>query len=431
MRKTLWFILIAGFLVKVFLWVYFLEHRPEFFIDDDSVGYLQLAENMRLGKGFSWQAGEPFEPNSFRTPGYPAFLAVARTAFGHYEAALIFQILLVTVTAGFIFLVAKEWGRPKLGLGAAGIFLFMPFSVMVSLRYLTQPLFTFGLMGAVWLWLKFLKTDNNRYLWFTALLLPLLALIRPIAFYIYLPFLAGYLWYYWRSRGNINWLRFVWVVILVLAIFFFVLSPWLIRNWFLFGHFALSSITAYQLYFYDTPAVYAYNHGMSHGAARQFLEKDIPNHLTVRTFDDYMTFEASPVLFRRAQYYLTESWLGLAVTRLTLFLKFFIRDGLHYWAEFGLGGWFLKLGVWAERAVLFLLGSGLALSTWRSLKYRDFASVMGGFFLIPIAYFALLTGAMASAGLRFPIEPLFILGGLAGLKMGFKSLMDFWKMRFQ
>ena len=142
-KKILWFILLAGLLVRVGLWFYFTEHRPDFFMDDDSAGYLQLAENMRLGRGFSWQASEPFEPHSFRTPGYPAFLLVMRTASGHYEAALIAQIFLVTAVAGLIFLIARELGRPKLGLWAAGIFLFMPFSVMVSLRYLTQPLFTF------------------------------------------------------------------------------------------------------------------------------------------------------------------------------------------------------------------------------------------------------------------------------------------------
>lgn len=430
MKKALLFILAAGFLVRIFLGVYFLDHRPEFFLDDDSAGYLQLAENMRLGRGFSWQAGEPFEPNSFRTPGYPAFLAAMRISFGHYEAALAVQILLVVATAGLMFLIAKEWGRAKLGLWAAGIFLAMPFSVMVSLRYLTQPLFTFGLMLAVWLWLKFLKTDHHRYLWCTAILLPLLALVRPIAVYIYLPFLFGYLWRCYLSDKKINWIRFVWIVLLVLAMFFLVLSPWLIRNWFLFGHPALSSITAYQLYFYDAPAVYAHNHGVRYGEARQWLEADIGRYLTVRTFDDYMTFEASSVLLSRAWHYLTESWPGLVITRLILFLKFFVRDGLHYWAEFGLGGWLLKLGVWAERGALSLFGLGLALSAWRTLKYRDVVSTMGGFFLMLIAYFAVLTGAMASAGLRFPAEPLVILVGLGGLGPILKPLMNFWKTRF-
>lgn len=431
MRTPLLFILAAGFLVRIFLGVYFLDHRPEFFLDDDSAGYLQLAENMRLGRGFSWQAGEPFEPNSFRTPGYPAFLAAMRIFFGHYEAALAAQILLVVATAGLVFLIAKEWGRAKLGLWAAGIFLAMPFSVMVSLRYLTQPLFTFGLILAVWLWLKFLKTDENQYLWFTAILLPPLALVRPIAIYIYLPFLVGYIWYHYRLNQKVNGIRFIWIVILILAVFFLVLSPWLIRNWFLFGHPVLSSITAYQLYFYDAPAVYAHNHGISHGEARQFLEADIGRYLTVRTFDDYMTFEASSLLLSRAWYYLAESLSGLAITRLILFLKFFVRDGLHYWAEFGLGGWLLKLGVWAERGVLSLLGLGLALSAWRTLSRQNFVSVMSGFFLILIAYFALLTGAMASAGLRFPVEPLVILGGLGGLSTILKPLMNFWKTRLQ
>lgn len=354
------------------------------------------------------------------------FLMTHRVIFGHYQSALVTQIFLVVATAYLIYLVAKELGWSRLGGWAAGIFLFMPFSVMVSIRYLTQPLFAFGLIAAAWLWLKFLKTDQNRYLWFTALLLPALALIRPIAFYIYLPFLVGYFWKQWRSSTGINWARSVWVVILVLAVFFLVLSPWLIRNGFLFGHFSLASVSAYQLYFYDTPAVYAHNHGISYGEARQFLEDDLKKYVGVSRFDDYMTFNASQVLSNRAWHYLTESWLGLAVTRLSLFLKFFVRDGVRYWSEFGLNGWLLKWGALVERGILFGLGFGLILSVWRSLTCRNFISGVSGFVLFLIAYFALLTGAVASAGLRFVVEPLIILVGLSGFRL-FKKAPDFFK----
>lgn len=395
---------------------FYFQHQPTFFLDDDSSGYLQLAENVRQGQGFSWEAHEPYTPNSFRTPGFPFFLMMHRVIFGHYQSALVTQIFLVVATAYLIYLLARELGRPRLRGWAAGIFLFMPFSVMVSLRYLTQPLFVFGLVGAVWIWLKFLKTDQNRYLWLAALLLPLLAFLRPIAFYIYLPFLAGYLWYHYCCGPSVDWIRFFWVAVLTVAVFFLVLSPWLIRNWFLFGHFDLASIASYQLYFYDTPSVYAHNHGISYNEARQFLEQDIRQYVGVGKFEDYMTFEVEKVLSERARHYLTESWAGLIFTRTILFFKFFLRDGLHYWKEFGLPIQLAKWGIGLERGVLGLLSLGLGSSLWRTIRQRDFVSSVSGFMLILIAYFAILTGAVASAGLRFPVEPIIILVGLSGLQ---------------
>lgn len=412
-HKILTILLLTGVVLRLFLFLHFSD-RPSFFLDDDSSGYLQLAENIRQGNGFSWEDQEPYTPNSFRTPGYPFFLLLHRLIGGSYRYAIITQILLAVATAFVIFLLAKDFGRSLLGCWAAAFFLFMPFSVMVSLRYLTQPLFTFGLVGAVWLWVRFLKTDSNRFLWLTALLLPALALLRPIAFYLYLPFLAGYLWYSFRFK-KINLLRFFIVAAATVGLFFLVLSPWLIRNQVIFGHFALSSITPYQSYFYDAPAVYARNHRVSYAEARQFLEKDIAPHFQAGRFDDYMTFKAGEALSRRSGHYLTESWPGLIITRAILFVKFFVRDGAHYWAEFGLEGILLKAATWLERGVLLALGLGLILSLGRAIWYRDFVSGVSGFTLVLVVYFALLTGAVASAGLRFPVEPFIILLGLRGL----------------
>lgn len=419
-HKLLTIFLLAGVALRLFLFVHFAD-QPSFYLDDDSAGYIQLAENMREGRGFSWEAEEPYTPNSFRTPGYPFFLLLHRLIGGSYRYALITQIILAVATAYLIFLLARDGGQVRWGGLAAAVFLFMPFSAMVSLRYLTQPLFTFGLVVTVWIWLKFLKTDQNRYLWFAAPLLPLLALIRPIAFYIYIPFLIGYLWYNFRFKQSVNWIRFIWVAVLTVAVFFLVLSPWLIRNWFLFGHFNLASIVAYQSYFYDAPAIYAHNHGVSYNEARQFLEQDIRQYVGVTRFEDYMTFEVGGVLSDRAWHYWTESWPGLILTRAILFLKFFVRDGLHYWKEFGLSIFLAKWGIWIERGVLGLLSLGLGLSFWRTIKQRDFVSGVSGFMLILIAYFAVLTGAVVSAGLRFPVEPLIILLGLSGLS-SFKRL---------
>ncbi len=406
-------ILLAGLLVRLFLFFHF-QNQPKFFYDDDSKGYVQLAENLRTGHGFSWDEKAPYEANSFRTPGYPAFLLTNRALFGDYRFALLAQIILVVLTAYLIFLLAKEWKTNKLGYWAAAIFLFMPFSIMVSLRYLTQPLFTFLLTLAVWLWLKHLKNKSIKYFIGAVIILPLLALVRPIAFYLPIVFILSLVISFWPNPKEA-----IKKIAILIAVFFTILSPWLARNYSLFGKFSLSSITPYQLYFYDTPAVYATTHKVSYDEARAFLEKDIKQYLPTDKFEDYMKYKSEDMLNKRSWHYLLESRLSLLVTRANLFFKFFVRDGIHYWASQCRSCLFLKfpspilsaVPIYLERSILGILFLGFLAFSWQSLRSKNNAQV---FISLVVVYFALLTGAVASAGLRFPVEPLIILAGLAG-----------------
>src|SRR3989344_892386 len=158
-NKILFVILLGGLLIRFFLFIHYLA-EPGFFYDDDSYGYIRIAENLRLGNGFSWFDSPPFKPDGFRTPLYPLFLLGHRLIFGNYTSALVTQILLAVIIAYWIYLLAKNFmNRPSVGLIASAVFLFMPFSIMVSINFLTQTLFTFVLTTAVLIWLKFLKTS--------------------------------------------------------------------------------------------------------------------------------------------------------------------------------------------------------------------------------------------------------------------------------
>ena len=405
-NKTIYIILLAGLSVRLFLFFNFLG-SPDFFYDDDSFDYIQLAENLRTEKIFSWDTEEPFLPNSFRTPGYPFFLFLHKAVFGNYSSALIIQSVLVVVSAYILFLLAQSLGRPKLGDFSAAIFLFMPFSLQVSLRFLTQPLFTFVLMSAVWFWVLFLKSNHNKYFLYVSILLPVLALIRPIAIFIYIPFIISLFYSGWF----INKKKVLYYSVVLIIIFFSILSPWLLRNYRLFGEFSLSSIMPYQLYFYDAPAVYAFNHKTSYAEAREFLENDIQKYTRASSFQEYFTFNHADTLKQKAKEVIFESPAGLIAVRSILGFKFFVRDGIRYWFD----GERLIL-ILAERIFLFIIFLGMVASF--SLFFRqDFRKKSLLFFLLLIIfYFTALTGAVASAGLRFVAEPLFVLSGLVGAK---------------
>lgn len=424
-NKTLFIILVTGLVVRLLLFFYFLD-TPRFFWDDDTTSYLYTAENIRLGNGFTWNTEPPYTPDAFRTPGYPVLLLLTRVVFGSYEAALIVQSLMVIAVALIVYLLAKELGHKMVGYWTVATFLAMPFSIQVSLKFLTQSFFAFVLMLSVWFWIKFLKNNEGKYLLITALLLPLLALIRPIAQFIYLPFLLSFIYASW-IHGKLK-IKELLKVGLTLGIIFFVgILPWLYRNYATFGHFSLSSIIPSQMYFFDAPAVYAYNHGISNGEAASILAKRAEEDFGANMGEFSALFSSRAYLKEKALDVMFESPSSLLIVRTTQFFKFFIRDGIHYWFNTSLPSLQISLDfiksitpmlflVILERFFLFILFLGMVIATISSLweKDKDKKSMIG-FLILVIFYFAALSGIMSSAGLRYPVEAIFILTGFIGL----------------
>lgn len=408
-------ILAAGFLVRLAFFISFLG-TPERFYDDDSHGYVQIAENLRTGHGFSWDTQEPFKPNAFRTPGYPLFLLAHKLVFGSYESAIITQSFLVAAIALMMYRIAGRLRRPGSGIVAAGIFLFMPFSIMVSLRFLTQPLFTFVLLLAVCHWIKFLDMRTVRNLIAAGILIGVAALVRPIAVYGYLPFVISLVIAQYRLH-LFSWKKTLGFCLLFMGLFFLTISPWLIRNHRTFSVLGLSSITPYQLYFYDAPSVYAEAHDISYSQAREILETGMQKYLPVKSFDQYFDFSSGPVLQQRALAVMFESPQTLFITRTVQFGKFFIRDGIRYWQDWfpGFSGIGQKIASGAERLLLIAITFGMIIAAWLIRKHSTADQVVALSLLLVIAYYAGLTGVMASAGLRFPVEPLIVLFSVIGL----------------
>lgn len=424
-NKTLFVILAIGLVVRLLLFFYFLD-TPRFFLDDDSSSYLNTAENTLSGNGFSRVDEPPYEPDAFRTPGYPIFLLLHKVIFGSYHSALITQSMLIVGIAWIIFLLAKDYGSAKIGHWAAATFLAMPFSIQVSLKFLTQSFFAFVLMLSVWFWLKFLKDNEDKYLLITALLLPLLALIRPIAQFIYLPFLLSFICANW-IHGKLKIKELLKVGLTLGVIFFVGILPWLYRNYATFGYFSLSSIIPSQMYFFDAPAVYAYNHGISNGEAASILAKRAEEDFGADMGEFSALFSSGAYLKEKALDIMLEHPSSVIIVRGIQFFKFFIRDGIHYWLNTPLPSPQISLDfiksitsmlalVILERFLLLILFLGTVItaisSFWEKDKYKK---SMIGFLILVTLYFAALSGIMSSAGLRYPVEALFILTGLIGL----------------
>src|SRR3989344_3749138 len=429
-NRILLIILISGLLARLFLIVFFQDHQLLFY-DADSHEYMALAENMRLGHGFSWDRVEPYHPNSFRTPIYPGFIFLARYLFGYYKAALIIQGIMVFLSGYLLYLIGTEcFKNKKIALWSAGIFLFMPFSLNVSVKFLTQTLFMFILILAVWGWINFLKRQNKNYFLLASFLLPILALTRPIAQYIPVVFIFSLAYALYLKRIDLSFKQFLRLAGFMVVIFFIVLSPWLVRNYKTFGVFELSSIVPYQLYFYELPDTYAMAKGISYQEAGDILKKEIDDCSGNQDFSRYMEFSSRDVLSERSRYYLSQYPLYAVASRIKNGVKFFLRDGIRYWyndfnrskrADIDIykiitlneKNLFPYLVV-TERLFLAVLFLGMLASAVYMFRGETTTRLLSIFLFSLLIYFPLLTGVMASAGLRFPIEPLFILTGSGG-----------------
>jgi hypothetical protein len=406
----------AALLTRLVIFGIAMTADPTLPFDDDSAGYVTLADTMRAGHGFSWSTTAPYAPNSFRTPGYPAFILVHEVAFGTPVAALVTQVFLSVLIGWIVLLIGRRYFTPLIAFAGTGIFLFMPFSLIVPERYLTQVPFTLVVMCAVWAFLQYMHDDTKKYLIGAALAVPIAALIRPIAMLLVAPFIAILLFAAFTKQ--IAWQRALAASAVFIAVFAVGVAPWVLRNQHVFGRAALSSLVPSQLYFYDDPAIYATTHHVSYQDAHQALVQRIESvtQVPVTDYEPYMQF--SPItdaLIAEGKKVAFESPTALALTRLEEFFKFFVRDGIRYVLErYGVdtahGPGFLAVVV--ERLTLAVLMIGFFYSSVRALLSTNIPVLAMS---CVVLYFAVLTGVMASAGLRYPAEPLFILLGVAGV----------------
>lgn len=410
-------VIAIGFAARLLILWAFLEYDPEFIYDNDSYGYVSLAENLAAGNGFAWDTGMPFTPDSFRVPVYPVFLLIHKFLFGSYIPAIFTQIALSILIGIVILKIADRYLTTKAGVIALIAFLFMPFSLLVSGRYITQIVYTALAVGAVWFWLEYLSSHSKRSRLLTAILIPLTALTRPISIFFTAPFIAslGLAWF-WKK---IDAKKALFSSAVLIGVFLVIISPWLYRNYQVFGLPYLSSITAVQLYFYDAPAIYATAQKIGYEEARAALNTHIEKITGLNVHENPIPYtelsELTPIMKHEGLRFALADPLALFQTRAVQFSKFFTRDGIRYWIErYNIdtySGWAL-IPIIAERAILALFTIGFF---WFAVREFFRKNLIGTTLVLIVMYYAVLSGVMSSAGLRFPSEPLFLLVGSAGI----------------
>jgi len=228
------------------------------FFGGDSHQYHVLATNL-LDRGiFSLQTSPPYEPDIFRTPGYPLFMAAIYGISGHSLLALaVVQVLLAACTTVLLAGLAYRLRRSRaVAITAAVIWAITPIRALFSGMIAPETLFTSLLILILYCLIQ--PNDSSRW-WHAALAglaYGLAVLTRPIGI-ILIPILILVL--LWQHPPR-QWLRTLVAAILAVGL---VLMPWLVRNYRLYRRITLSSIGGFNLLFYTTASVIAHEAGVS------------------------------------------------------------------------------------------------------------------------------------------------------------------------
>jgi 4-amino-4-deoxy-L-arabinose transferase-like glycosyltransferase len=431
----------------------------------DSQGYDGLATNLIAHQAFSQDSQPPFEPEVFRTPVYPFFLATCYAIFGHRPFAVVFvqiglnlAIMLIVFRIGRILFdrQASYWGCALLAL--SGVFI-------LNARYLlTETLFTFILASIMYL-LVWLTCSGDNVLFrlsrktavpaSVGILLGLLTLCRPNGFYLLA--VVNILILLLLGRGRYGFRAKARSIAIISMCFALVIMPWIARNWYHFGSVRIDTGQSIALYFITVGSMQARENGSSLEKAvaiRRAQETDIEhlNPLELAAKRQRAAMEeilANPYNFAVVYLY------GLAVTLSPISpkaLALYLGDGKLSSSSAAELGALIQHGSFAE-SIPFILRSfdDLNWSIWLSslffivldlgkywlcilavvLFYNSGKSKIGLFLLLPIiAYFILITGPMgpeATFRYRAPVDPYISLlagSGLGGISRTWSGFRD-------
>jgi len=247
-RRALGFVFLAALAVRLGLWLSILPFRNSYY-RPDSGEYVALARNLARHGAFSTQEREPRLPDASRTPGYPVFLA----AHGFFSESprwpALTQVVMDAVTAALSALCAAEL-FPAAPAWAAGLaYGLEPVAAAHSPLILTETLFTFLLVLALYALLRCGREGRLAAALGWGAALGAAALTRPIGVYLWIPWSAA-MWFVWGRRRPRRLLMCALAAALLPAL-------WCGRNLAVFGRFAYTTMNGVNSLFWEASAITA------------------------------------------------------------------------------------------------------------------------------------------------------------------------------
>lgn len=282
-------------------------------------GYYEVAENLLAGNGFSRSVTLPIVPDSVRTPLYPLFLAALILTFKSYAAVALAQIVLASFIPLLGYRIAKQLLRDeRIATLVAVLLALEPLSLHLATTLQAETLFTVLFLAGLTVFLDYWKTQSVSALTSSFALFALGALARPTIQFLPLLLVCVVVF---LLRGNPRGAARH--VLLGLVLFAAIPSPWLLRNWFVFGNPALSVQYASVPYGYLVPSVIALEKNTGFAEAQREFYKGEGN---INDVED-ITLANSGEYKKRLPELLLAHPVGLIKSIGVTVLTFFTHDG--------------------------------------------------------------------------------------------------------
>ena len=237
LNKLLIIILSGSFLIKLFLLLK-LKHMV---LAGDEVEYLW--HGLRIVRGETYEIKylvyDHFN-SSHWGPGYIYFIVVILKLF-HEKIFFIklIQILLSTISAYFIYLLGKKTFNKTVGLLSAFIFSTYPTLIAFTHYLYPETLYIFLLIVIMYLLTAFSFNKRKSYLLVAGLSLGLASLVKSVIFY-FLPLII--IWFFLVSEKKLK--AFFMSTAIFLIACASIISPWTIRNYYIYDRFLLIDTNA-------------------------------------------------------------------------------------------------------------------------------------------------------------------------------------------
>jgi len=198
----------------------------------------RIAASIASGKGFANQFGPPSGPTAWEPPLYPYLTAGVFLLLGVYSKASAFFLLMLNsafsaLTCVPIFRIARRIFSEKVAVGSAWAWVLLPNVMFWSTRWIWETTLSALLLGMV-LWLALTMEDRDGlWPWIEFGLLWGMIALNSASLLSFLPAAGLWAWYHRAKVGK----RSLAGVVLSSVIFFACISPWLTRNYRVFGKF--------------------------------------------------------------------------------------------------------------------------------------------------------------------------------------------------
>jgi 4-amino-4-deoxy-L-arabinose transferase-like glycosyltransferase len=198
----------------------------------------RIGRSLAQGQGFSNPFNETTGPTAWEPPLYPFLIASVFRIFGIYTRCS--AIVLLTINSIFsaltcipIFLIAKRCFDERVAVWTAWTWALLPSVIFWCTRWVWETSLAALLLATIfWLTLNLEKNDGLKP-WLQFGLLWGVAALTNTALLSFLPVSGLWAWYHRAKLGK----RSLGQVILASLIFAACITPWLVRNYRMFGQF--------------------------------------------------------------------------------------------------------------------------------------------------------------------------------------------------